>query len=60
MNECSSQHGEEPNFFQEFLGFIEKRMLHPHRSERAECREVVRFLEECLHKGNRDPSYMHW
>lgn len=32
-------------------------MLHPERLERADCEEVVKFLKECLDKGEQRPQY---
>ncbi|KAF4964807.1 hypothetical protein FSARC_7299 [Fusarium sarcochroum] len=38
-------------FFTEFLGFIEKGMLHPDREQRADCERILDFFQALEKKG---------
>lgn len=44
-------------FFPEFLRFIQKKMLHPDRMRRTECKTAEDFLEECL---KHPPESSYW
>lgn len=47
----------EDTFFPEFLRFIQKQMLQPDRSRRADCLEVEAFLERLTRKPVENPYW---